>query len=66
MDKDVLARVEQATAARLPRWGRLATLLLLGGYLLFSHGCHGDEDNEIFVGRTGTRVDAGLADRHGP
>lgn len=22
--------------------------LLLGGYLLFAHGCHGDEDNELF------------------
>jgi hypothetical protein len=23
--------------------------LLLGGYLLFAHGCHGDEDNELFA-----------------
>jgi hypothetical protein len=21
----------------------------LGGYLLFNHGCHGDEDNELFA-----------------
>jgi hypothetical protein len=26
-------------------------LLLLAGYLLFAHGCHGDEDNELFAGR---------------
>jgi hypothetical protein len=25
-------------------------LLLLAGYLLFAHGCHGDEDNELFTG----------------
>jgi hypothetical protein len=24
---------------------------LLAGYLLFCHGCHGDEDNELFTGR---------------
>jgi hypothetical protein len=24
-------------------------LALLGGYLLFCHGCHGDEDNELFI-----------------
>jgi hypothetical protein len=24
--------------------------LLLAGYLLFAHGCHGDEDNELFAG----------------
>jgi hypothetical protein len=25
-------------------------LLLIAGYLLFSHlGCHGDEDNELFA-----------------
>ena len=28
------------------RWGLLA---LLAGYLLFAHGCHGDEDNELFA-----------------
>jgi hypothetical protein len=39
------------TAEARPR--RLAVLLpvaLLGGYLLFCHGCHGDEDNELFAG----------------
>jgi len=24
-------------------------LALLAGYLLFCHGCHGDEDNELFA-----------------
>lgn len=24
-------------------------MLLLLGYLLFAHGCHGDEDNELFM-----------------
>jgi hypothetical protein len=27
-----------------------AAALLLAGYLLFAHGCHGDEDNELFAG----------------
>jgi hypothetical protein len=31
------------------RWLGRAGLLLLAGYLLFSHGCHGDEDNELFA-----------------
>jgi hypothetical protein len=26
-------------------------MALLAGYLLFCHGCHGDEDNELFVRR---------------
>jgi hypothetical protein len=33
---------------RLDWWLRGLVLLLLGGYLLFSHGCHGDEDTELF------------------
>jgi hypothetical protein len=33
-----------------PRRRRLwLALALLAGYLLFCHGCHGDEDNELFV-----------------
>ena len=28
---------------------RVATVLLLAGFLLFAHGCHGDEDNELFA-----------------
>jgi hypothetical protein len=31
---------------RRRRWLALA---LLAGYLLFCHGCHGDEDNELFL-----------------
>jgi hypothetical protein len=27
---------------------RYGAALLLAGYLLFAHGCHGDEDNELF------------------
>jgi len=34
-----------------PGRGRLwVALALLAGYLLFCHGCHGDEDNELFAG----------------
>jgi len=28
---------------------RLGIALLLAGYVLFSHGCHGDEDHELFA-----------------
>jgi len=42
------ARTEEAGLAprRRLRWLALA---LLAGYLLFCHGCHGDEDNELFA-----------------
>lgn len=30
----------------MARWGILIGLSL---YLVFCHGCHGDEDNELFV-----------------
>jgi hypothetical protein len=32
-----------------PPWLRWGVFLLLAGYLLFSHGCHGNEDNELFA-----------------
>lgn len=28
------------------RWG---VFLMLSAFLLFAHGCHGDEDNELFA-----------------
>jgi hypothetical protein len=28
-------------------WSRGAALLALCAYLLFAHGCHGDEDHEL-------------------
>lgn len=28
---------------------KLAEWLLLAGYILIAHGCHGDEDNELFA-----------------
>jgi hypothetical protein len=31
------------------RWFDHLPLLLLAGYLVFCHGCHGDEDNELCV-----------------
>jgi len=30
------------------QWFFVGAFLLLGGYLLFAHGCHGNEDNELF------------------
>jgi hypothetical protein len=31
----------------------LLIALLLAGYLLFAHGCHGDEDNELLTSARG-------------
>jgi hypothetical protein len=31
---------------------------MLAGYLLFAHGCHGDEDNELFAVRCGENISA--------
>lgn len=45
-------RGPEPTAAAPSAWiGRryFWPLLLLAGYLLFAHGCHGDEDNELFA-----------------
>jgi hypothetical protein len=33
-----------------PSWLlRVAVLIMLSGFLLLAHGCHGDEDNELFA-----------------
>jgi hypothetical protein len=45
---------------RLRPWAVLATLAL-GVYLLFAHGCHGDEDNELFAHSRGTSIGIGMA-----
>jgi hypothetical protein len=35
---------------RFHRWGRSAGLLLLAGYLVFCHGCHGEDvDDELGI-----------------
>jgi hypothetical protein len=31
------------------RWPDVAAMMLLAGYLVFAHGCHGDEDNELLA-----------------
>jgi hypothetical protein len=36
----------RARAFALARWG---AVLLLSGFLVLAHGCHGDEDNELFA-----------------
>jgi hypothetical protein len=42
------------------RWAGPAAFILLAGYLLFAHGCHGDQDNELFgvVSRLATTLSA--------
>lgn len=41
---------------------KVAVLLLLAGYLLFAHGCHGDEDSELlnFFPETACRLPSNL------
>lgn len=35
---------------RFQKWGRVVGLLLLAGYLIFCHGCHGEDvDDELSV-----------------
>ena len=48
-DKTCLRR-QQNEAGPPPRRGSWLglILLLLAGLLVFAHGCHGDEDNELF------------------
>jgi hypothetical protein len=46
---------------RTERWMPLALLALAAAYLVFCHGCHGDEDNEPFVLR---RVDETVRNPH--
>ena len=40
---------EATEASPRRRWGLWPVVLLLAGYALFCHGCHGDEDNELLV-----------------
>jgi hypothetical protein len=46
-------RVAEESPALLGRLcgflARYGPALLLAGYLLLAHGCHGDEDNELFT-----------------
>ena len=61
--------------ARRGRRGRLVVLLLLGGLLALCHGCHGDEDTELFArmvrplvqhGQPGGEPGSGHGQGHGP
>ena len=45
--------------ARAP-WG-LVVVVLVAGYLLFAHGCHGDEDNELLARRNPSLIDINAA-----
>jgi hypothetical protein len=40
--------VSQEACGRVGVLWRFGLALLLAGYLLFAHGCHGHEDNELF------------------
>jgi hypothetical protein len=43
-------------------WSRPVVFLALSAYLVFAHGCHGDDDHELFVpaARCATLKERGL------
>ena len=43
----MVCQIPDETRRAGPAWVRVVVLLLLMGYILFAHGCHGDEDNEL-------------------
>ena len=49
-------RVALSDSGKRRRWVFFAGFVLLAGYLLFCHGCHGDEDNELFAGLSASVV----------
>src|ERR1700682_4059647 len=40
---------DETMAPSIWTWSRAAVFLALSAYLLFAHGCHGDEDHELFA-----------------
>lgn len=44
--RGLTAPARQATMDLVARW---LMLTVLSFYLVFAHGCHGDEDNELFA-----------------
>jgi hypothetical protein len=49
---------------RFGSWRSWFAVLVIAGYLLFVHGCHGDEDNELLASTAGqgrgTSITTGL------
>jgi len=42
-------RLFASHTTRITRWGSWLAFALLTGHLIFCHGCHGDEDNELCI-----------------
>jgi hypothetical protein len=53
LNREAHRSVLEAPAQGSPRpafgWFAWPAIALLAGYLLFCHGCHGDEDTELFA-----------------
>lgn len=47
--KPQAARPQAAEPPAARKKSKYLALVFLAGYLLFCHGCHGDEDNELFA-----------------
>ena len=49
---------------RIGSWRSWLAVLVIAGYLLFAHGCHGDQDNELLASTAGqglgTSITTGL------
>jgi hypothetical protein len=48
-DRNLPAGAKRQAATGLSGIWPFAILLLLAGFLLFAHGCHGDEDTELLT-----------------
>lgn len=44
-----MLRDPERRTGRFRSWGGWLAFLLLAGQIIFCHGCHGDEDNELCV-----------------
>jgi hypothetical protein len=50
LPRELLETARKSAPPGPPRpWKRWLAAVALGGYLLYCHGCHGDEDNELFA-----------------
>lgn len=43
------AEKQRERRRRFDAYLRVAVLILASAFLIFAHGCHGDEDNELFA-----------------
>jgi hypothetical protein len=52
----------RARSPKRSRWPIVVGLVILAGYLLFAHGCHGGEDDDLFAARATAAAPASASD----